>query len=154
MNAPLCFVDTNVLVYSRDSSQKRKQPLALRWRQELWRTGAGRLSAQVLHEYYQTVTRKLVPGIRQEEARREVLDLARWKPVPWSMALTELAWDVEDRHKLTFWDALIVAAAQSAGCRYLITEDLNAEQDLDGVLVVNPFLLAPADVLGRSPSEK
>ncbi len=50
---------------------------------------------------------------------------------------------IQDRYQLSFWDALIVAAARSASCRYLLTEDLQANQDLDGVLVVNPFLCDP-----------
>jgi predicted nucleic acid-binding protein len=58
-------------------------------------------------------------------------------------ALLEQGWRIQDRYRLSFWDALIVAAARAASCRYLLTEDLQADQDLDGVVVVNPFLRDP-----------
>jgi len=57
------------------------------------------------------------------------------------------SWKIQDRYKLSFWDALIVAAARQALCGYLLTEDLQAGQDLDGVVVVNPFRVAPATLL-------
>jgi len=71
MNAT-CFVDTNVLVYARDAGETDKQPLAEAWLETLWRQRQGRLSYQVLQEYYVTVTRKLRPGIPVEDARDEV----------------------------------------------------------------------------------
>jgi predicted nucleic acid-binding protein len=61
-------------------------------------------------------------------------------------AILERGWKIQDRYHLSFWDSLIVAAAKSAGCRYLLTEDLQANQDLDGVMVVSPFLSNPASV--------
>lgn len=135
----LVFVDTNVLVYRRDSSERTKQPRAKAWVDGLWTHRLGRLSSQVLQEYYQTVTRKLKPGLSREEARDEVRDLAAWRPVPATTELLERAFDVEDRFALSFWDGLIVAAAQIASCRYLLTEDLQDAQELDGVLIVDPF---------------
>ena len=69
------FVDTNVLVYSRDSSEPTKQPVAEAWRRALWQSRAGRLSVQVLNEYYVTVTRKLTPGMPRDQAREEIEDL-------------------------------------------------------------------------------
>lgn len=135
----LVFVDTNVLVYRRDSSERVKQPRAKAWVDGLWTHRSGRLSSQVLQEYYQTVTRKLKPGLSREEARDEVRDLTSWRPIPASNELLERAFQVEDRFGLSLWDGLIVAAAQVAGCRYLLTEDLQDSRELDGLLVVNPF---------------
>ena len=57
------FTDANVLVYSRDSGEPAKQPRAEAWRRALWQSRAGRISVQVLQEYYVTVTRKLSPGM-------------------------------------------------------------------------------------------
>ncbi|PYY06141.1 MAG: hypothetical protein DMG69_24460 [Acidobacteria bacterium] len=74
----------------------------------------------------------------------EVRDLLAWKPVTVDEGLLERAWNLQDRYKLSFWDALIVAAAKAAACRYLLTEDLQADQDLEGVVVVDPFLRDPA----------
>jgi len=143
------FVDTNILVYSRDASEVLKQPLARAWRDELWRRQAGRVSTQVLQEFYVTVTRKLKPGLPRELARREVADLALWQPVNTSFELLEAAFELEDRHRLSFWDALIVAAAQAARCDVLLSEDLKSETVLGGVRVVNPFSMSPGELLDR-----
>src|SRR5712692_5673330 len=77
MSGGLVFVDTNVLVYARDSSERTKHPRARAWLEMLWRERTGRLSTQVLHEYYVTVTRNLKPGLRADEAREDVRDPAR-----------------------------------------------------------------------------
>ena len=133
------FVDTNLLVYARDASESVKQPLAREWIDQLWKTRRGRLSVQVLNEYYITVTRKLEPGMPRAEAQADVRDLVSWNPVPVNAALIDSAWMVESRFGFHFWDALIIASAFRAGCRYLLTEDLQDGQDLQGLLVLNPF---------------
>jgi predicted nucleic acid-binding protein len=61
--------------------------------------------------------------------------------------ILERGWRLHDGYSLSFWDALIVSAAKSIGCRYLLTEDLQANQDLDGVLVINPFLIVPSSLI-------
>jgi len=63
------FVDTNILVYSRDARDPAKHQIARRWLTELWSSGSGRISTQVLKEYYQTVTRRLKPGMAVDDAR-------------------------------------------------------------------------------------
>jgi predicted nucleic acid-binding protein len=140
------FVDTNVLVYYRDAAQAEKQRLAASWLRHLWESRKGRLSVQVLNEYYYTVTRKLASPLAPEQARLDVRRLRAWSPVPLDGTLLEAAWQAESRFRLSFWDALVVAAARTAGCRYLLTEDLQHEQDLDGVRVVDPFLVGPEAV--------
>ncbi|MDE0189310.1 MAG: PIN domain-containing protein [bacterium] len=137
------FVDTHVLVYARDASEPEKQPVAREWIDRLWRTRQGRLSVQVLNEYYVTVTRKLHPGMSMGDARADVRDLMSWNPTPVDAALLSRAWAVERRFGLQYWDALIVASAQWSGCRHLLTEDLQDGQELDGVLVMNPFTHQP-----------
>lgn len=133
------FVDTNVLVYFRDSTEPEKQAAAAEWMADLWETGDGRLSAQVLREYYVTVTAKLDPGLSPAEAREDVLAFRAWDPLEADLGLLEDAWAVEDRYGLSFWDALIVAAAWRLECGILLTEDLQDGQDLDGLVVRNPF---------------
>lgn len=134
------FVDTNVLVYARDSSEQAKQERARAWIGHLWETAEGRVSVQVLQEYYVTMTRKLRPGLSHDDARADIKDLVAWHPVESRPPLLEAAWSVEDRFAISFWDALIVAAAQEAGCSHLLTEDLASGMDLDGVVVVDPFV--------------
>jgi len=77
-----CFVGTNVLVYARDASEPEKQPLAIEWMAALWERRAGRLSHQVLHAYYVTVTRRLQPGLGRDAARGGVRALLAWHPIP------------------------------------------------------------------------
>jgi predicted nucleic acid-binding protein len=78
------FVDTNVLVYARDSTEPQKQKQALAWMSYLWKTRTGRLSFQVLQEFYLTVTQKLDPGLEPERARQDVRLLFSWlsKQIP------------------------------------------------------------------------
>jgi predicted nucleic acid-binding protein len=140
MTAPV-FVDTNVLIYALDEGDRAKQQAAQRWRIALWETRRGRTSFQVLEEFYVKATKKW-PAAR-DQARAEVRDLLAWRPVTVDAGVMDRAWRIQDRYQLSFWDALIVAAAKSAACRYLLTEDLQSDQNLDGVRVVNPFLHAP-----------
>jgi predicted nucleic acid-binding protein len=143
MTAPV-FVDTNVFIYAIDEADRRKQQAARVWRAELWKSHRGRISFQVLQEFYAKVTQKW-PAAR-EEARAEVRDLMAWKPVAIETAVLERGWKIQDRYQLSFWDALIVSAAKQLSCGYLLTEDLQSGQDIDGVLVVDPFKNAPDEL--------
>jgi predicted nucleic acid-binding protein len=131
------FVDTNVLLYYVDPADIAKQTRAMDWLDRLWMAGAGRLSWQVLHEFYWNAVRKM----RMEPAKgREIVeDLARWEPVDSSVGLVKQAWDWMDSAQLSYWDALIVAAAQRSGSQYLLTEDLQPGRRYEDVLIVNPF---------------
>lgn len=144
MTAPI-FVDTNVLIYALDQADLKKQQAACLWRAELWKSRRGRLSYQVLQEFYVKVTQKW-PTVRQQ-ARAEVRDLLAWQPVAVDADLLERSWKIQERYRLSFWDALIVAAAKWSSCQYLLTEDLQTDQDLDGVIVVNPFACDPSTLL-------
>jgi predicted nucleic acid-binding protein len=139
------FVDSNVFLYAVDEADPEKQRVARNWRAELWKSRRGRVSFQVLGEFYVNAVRKQ-PAAR-EEARAEVRDLLAWNPVVTDAALLERGWKLQDRYRLSYWDALIVAAAKAASCRYLLTEDLQAGQRLDGIEVVNPFLRSPESML-------
>lgn len=140
------FVDSNVLVYVRDAAQKEKQVRAEAWMAELWRSRRGRISTQVLTEFYVNATQKLRPGLDRETARGDVRALSAWQPVGLDGAIFEEAWRIQDRYKLSFWDALIVGSAHSAGCGYVLTEDLQHGQDVAGVRIVNPFLVGPGEL--------
>lgn len=142
MTGPV-FVDSNVLVYARDAAHKDKQRRAAAWMAELWRSRSGRLSIQVLSEYYVTVTQKLQPGLDKETARQDVRALFAWKPVSLETRLLEQAWRAQDRYGFSYWDALIVGAAHAGACHYLLTEDLQDQQRIGDLVVVNPFRSAP-----------
>lgn len=143
MTAPV-FVDTNVFIYALDEADLKKHEAALRWRTELWKSRLGRISYQVLQEFYAKVIQKW-PGAR-EAARSEVRDLLAWAPVSINAELVERGWEIQDRYQLSFSDALIVAAAKAAACQYLLTEDLQPGQNLDGIVVISPFSVTPASL--------
>jgi len=145
MTGPV-FVDTNVLICAMDEADPAKQRAACEWRGDLWRSRQGRISFQVLQEFYAKVARQW-PNSRLQ-ARSEVRDLMAWRPVAVDGLILQNAWKLQDRFQLSFWDALIVAAAKFASCRYLLSEDFRGGQDLDGVLVVNPFQNSPSSLLG------
>ena len=138
MTEPI-FVDTNVLVYRHDSSDPAKQGRADEWLKALVESRRARLSFQVLQELYATLTRKLEPAFDPAEAQQIVRDLAVWQPVTVDLGIIESAWMLQERSRLSWWDALIVAAAQSCGCVAILTEDLQDGQSLGPVRVVNPF---------------
>ncbi len=94
-----------------------------------------------------TVTAKLAPKLPAEAARRDVRALLAWQPLLVDGRVLEEAWLLQDRHRLPWWDALIVAAAQAAGCRYLLSEDFQDHLELGNLSVVNPFRTRP-DELG------
>jgi predicted nucleic acid-binding protein len=106
----------------------------------------GQLSTQVLHEFYAVPTRRLATPPHPEIARAEIRQLEAWEPVPLSPAVRERACRIEDRHRLSCWDALIVAAAADAGCGLLLTEDLQDGRVYEGVTVMNPFEHDPGEI--------
>jgi predicted nucleic acid-binding protein len=133
------FVDTNLLVYLHDSKEPAKQDRANKIMKVLWREKSGCLSFQVLMEFYAVATRKLKPGLAPEIARQEIRDLLDWKPPPPTAELFARAWQIEERHELSWWDSLIVASALSQNCRLLLSEDLQDGQEIDSLRIVNPF---------------
>jgi len=141
------FVDTNVFVCARDRTDEAKQRRAMEWLAVLWDERAGRLSWQVLQEYYVTATRKLQPPREPGDAREDVASLIAWQPIAVELSMIDGAWAIEDRFGLSWWDALIVAAAQAGGCTHLLTEDLQDGQAFGDLVVVDPFAHEPAEVL-------
>ena len=139
----LVFVDTNVLLYAVDAGAGERHVSARDWMTALWQHQIGRLSIQVLQEFYVTVTRKLRPGLTTAEAQREVRALLAWAPIEISPEILERAWYIESRYSLSWWDALIVGSAQTLGCRTLLTEDLQHGQQFDGLTVISPFRVSP-----------
>ena len=115
------FVDTNVLLYSVDASQPQKQRQARAWVAVLWEQGSGLLSWRVLHEFYVNALRKM--PVPPPQARKFVETLAQWQPVETSLGLIKQAWHWTDQAQLSYWDSLIVAAAERAGCSRLLSED-------------------------------
>jgi predicted nucleic acid-binding protein len=133
------FVDTNVLAYAHDTSQGEKRRIALTLLEDLWRDRAGRISTQVLQEFYVVATRKFDPPMPRRMAREVVALYAAWPVVEVDVPMILAAAELEERHTLSFWDALIVEAAARSGATRLVTEDLQAGRRLTGVRIENPF---------------
>ena len=134
------FLDTNILVYARDVSAGRKQEIAHAIVTQSFADGSARTGRQVLHEFYVTVTHKLRPGLSAPEARSATEALEALEPYPMDRALLREAWHIQDLHALSFWDAMIVAAAALSGCGTLYSEDMSHDAEYEGVRIVNPFL--------------
>ncbi len=135
------FVDTDVLLYavSTDPTEQHKAQTA---RMLL----AGRdlaLSTQVLQEFYVQATRATrADALDARQAAGLVRSFTRFAVQETTVDLVLTAVAVQQRHQLSYWDAAVVAAAQSLGCSELLSEDLNDGQDLGGVIVRNPFRTA------------
>jgi predicted nucleic acid-binding protein len=135
----LVFVDTNVLVYAYDLSAGEKHEQARRLVEELWRTRRGCISVQVLQEFFVNITRKIPTTLPTQTARELIQDLSHWKTHAPDEQSVLAAIDLHERASLSFWDAMILHSASSSGCETIYTEDLNAGQSYDGVMVENPF---------------
>jgi predicted nucleic acid-binding protein len=133
------FVDSNILIYSQDATDPQKQGQALRWLEVLWRTRTGRTSFQVLREVYVNVTRKVPRPLPTARARTLVHLFLEWHPRTEDAEFFAVAWDIETRFKLSWWDSMIVAGAHLSECRFLLTEDFQERVMLNNVTVLNPF---------------
>lgn len=143
MTGPLVFLDTNVLVYGADDHDPVKRDAARDWIAACWTRRCGRISTQVLNEFYVTVRRKFKSASAAADARAEVRRYQLWQPWLINLATIEIAWAVESRCGLHYWDALMVAAAQRLGCGVLLTEDLQHDQRIETLRIVNPFKVGP-----------
>ena len=134
---PRIFLDTNLLVYSDDRSDKRRARTAIDLIEQALSAGDGVISTQVLQEYYSVTTRKLGtdPGI----ARRKIELFSRMDVVQVDVSMIVEAIDLQRVHAMSFWNAQRLSAAGRGGCTTLLTEDLPAGRMIAGILIVDPF---------------
>ena len=137
------FVDTSVLILSEDGARSEAREQMLAWLRALWAGRSGRVSTQVLNDFYRLVTTRIRPPMPNGDARAEVRRYQRWNPWAIDHATVESAWSIESRFGLAYADALIVAAAKAQGCTVLLSLDLPHEQVYDSVQVLNPLLVGP-----------
>jgi predicted nucleic acid-binding protein len=135
----LHFVDTNVLIYAHDLSSEPKHTRARELVKELWQSGEGCLSVQVLQEFYVNVTQKVAKPMATEVAAQIIADLSAWQiHRPGAEDVLD-AIRLQERYRLSFWDAMIIASAVQLGCQTLWTEDMNPGQVYERVTVLSPF---------------
>jgi predicted nucleic acid-binding protein len=143
------FVDTNVLIYGRDSKQGDKKAVAQEWVRSLGAHGAARINLQVLNELTRWILRN-EPGRPLADIQQEIEALKVWGDKPPDEEELEVAWAVRDKLGYQWFDCLLIAAAQLAGCRYFLTEDMAHGAVFDGLTLINPFRTSPDDVLRRT----
>lgn len=134
------FFDSNVLVYTVDRAEPGKREVARALFKNHLQEGSGFVSPQVLREFYVAATRKLSTPLPEEAALRAVGDLGAYCIMQESKEMVLSAVSRNQRLSISFWDALIVEAAIVGGADYILTEDLQHGQVIEGVRVHNPFL--------------
>lgn len=132
------FLDTSVLLYSiskdRDESAKRERAIAL-----LEADGGG-LSVQVLQEFYVQATRVTRPDpLPHEIAAGLIRTWMRFAIQDVTTSILTRALDIKSRHRFSYWDSAVIAAARALGCRELYSEDMADGREVEGVLIINPF---------------
>ncbi len=131
------FFDTNVVVYTYDEDAPSKRDVARMMMKDSLVTQTGVVSGQVLGETYVTLTKKL--KISVEDAREEIQRLASFHVVEISSSIVLRAIEMQEEYQLSYWDSLIIAAAEFASCDTVWSEDLNDGQSYGSVTVRNPF---------------
>jgi predicted nucleic acid-binding protein len=134
------FVDTNILIYAHDRSTGIKHERARQVIEALWTSGQGVLSTQVLQELCVNLRRKVARPLAVDEIRRLIHDYQSWEIVVNTPEAVIQALEIEVRYKTSFWDALILQAAEQSGAAILYSEDLAAKQRYATVAVVNPLV--------------
>jgi predicted nucleic acid-binding protein len=132
------FVDTNILIYAVDPAEREKRSVAA----DLLRRMIGNrtlvLSAQSLNECYRVITdrRRMMP---RADARRFVAAFVPFCSAPYSSEVTSLAWRIQDAVGFSWWDCVLVGSAVLAGCKVLLSEDMQHGHTLNGLTIMNPF---------------
>lgn len=137
MPAGKVFLDANILVSAQDKDSPAKRRRSREVIEALAKSGAGVISTQVIQEFYVSATRKL--GVSPLAAKSVLQTFKIFEIVQTSPDLIEDAIDCSVLNKISFWDALIVAAAASSGCEIVYSEDLNPGQTIQGVRIENPL---------------
>lgn len=139
----IVFIDTNVLLYAFDDIEPAKRDRSRMWLEACWQRRCGRLSTQVLNEFYANARRRFATAISAGDARAEVRRYQAWQPWQIDHPTVETAWAIESRYRLSYWDSLMLAAAQHLGCDLFVSEDLQHDQRIDKLRILNPFLIGP-----------
>jgi predicted nucleic acid-binding protein len=133
------FIDTNVLVYAEASDAPQKQRAALALLKELFGSGEGVLSTQILQEYCNVALKKLKLPAQHVRAQLDLYE--QFEVVQVTPAIIHAGLDLHQTRSVSFFDAIVLASAHAAGCSTIWSEDLNAGEVINGVRITNPFAL-------------
>jgi len=134
------FIDTNVLIYAHDLDAGPRHDRAAEILRDLWRSGLGVISVQVLQEFYVNVTRKIPRPLELADARAVIEAYRAWQVEAPGPCTVLQASEIQERNRLSFRDAMILATAIEGNAEVLLSEDLNHGQSIEGVRIENPFL--------------
>lgn len=140
MTGPV-FADANFLLYVLDAREPAKQARAAAWHAHLWDTNLGRTSTQVVSEFYVNLKRMAGARLTPEQAWMHAERYLAWEPRANDEEVMRNARRIEQRHGISWWDSLVVAAAQVQECTLLLTEDLQDNGVYGSVTVRSPFTL-------------
>lgn len=135
------FIDTKVLVYAYDASAGEKHTMSLEIMENLWDSGNGIISSQVLQEFFVSITKKISKPLNLITAKEIVKDLLKWKMVIINGEIILEAIDIHSQHKYSFWDSVIIAAAIEGGAGTILSEDLSDKHVIKGITINNPFIV-------------
>ena len=135
----VAFVDSSVLIDAHDLDAGAKRERAVAKLRELWDSGTGRLSVQVLQEFYVNATQELATPIAGSTAREVIKTYGVWIRRATTVETVTRAAELSELARMSFWDALIVAAAEEVDAAELLSEDLNDGQAIAGIKVMNPL---------------
>ena len=133
------FVDTNILICAHDLDSGMKHETAAALLRQLWEAEPGVRSTQVIQEFYVNVTRKIPHPLSPALARGLIDNYFAWPVIINGTGTIRRAFEIEERSRLSFWDALIIAAAVKGRADQIVTEDLKAGETIEGIQIVNPF---------------
>lgn len=133
------FLDTNILVYAYDKHEQGKQKKAQSLLKESIQNDNAVLSTQVLGEFFCVVTKHIKEPMSVDEAHEIIKKFSIMHVVEIDLALVNRAIDTHKKYHISYWDSLIIAAAERADCEKIFSEDFNSGQQYHNVLTINPF---------------
>jgi len=133
------FIDTNIIIYAYDVTAGRKHRVAVNILTDLWNSGIGVISTQVLQEFFVNVVQKIQKPIDKKLAKEIVRDFLKWHVVVNNGDSILDAIDICEKYGYSFWDSMIIEAAIKGGAAVLMSEDLQDGQVISGVTITNPF---------------
>ena len=139
MAAGSYFLDTNVLVYANDRTEAANQSAAIQLITDGIQSGRAVISSQILGKFWVTVTQKIQVPLDRRTAEREIENFRTMRVVSIEYDTVRTAIRLQERHRVSYWDALILAAASLAGCGQVYSEDLNSGQLYGPLVVRDPF---------------
>ena len=139
MNGDKVFVDTNVIVYAYDKDGGEKHLVAMNIMKDLWHSGLGTISTQILQEFFVTLTKKISAPLDISVVRETIRRLSKWDVLLIDVDSIIRATELQERYKYSFWDSLIITSAISGGTKTILSEDLADGQTIQGITIKNPF---------------